>query len=387
MQSQELGMKPIPNFYMLQEDCLIVEQWPQNVKMEKCKVEVIVDVLCATAVLRGAHVFAPGVLGLPSNCTLGERVEVYGDLDGRCNRGLKVPYTGKKIYVGTGYLKMLRHDLFDNGALPSGIAVSMLLPASRIPVINETIYPQGHILLQNLPSIVVGWVINAQPNELILDMCAAPGNKTTHLGEMSANQAHIIAMDKIKQRTDKVDKNCQVHGLNCVKVFCYDSTKCYVENKDEIDAIEDRTIKPPFKLNTFDKVLLDAPCSGLGQRPQLVNKISPKMLESYKFIQQKLFNAAVKVLKVDGILVYSTCTITEEENERMVSWVLRKFSGLELVPAEPLLGGPGLPNTGLTDEQRLMVQRFGPENDPIRPVKDIYKNSIGFFIAKFIKRK
>lgn len=70
----------------------------------------------------------------------------------------------------------------------SGIAVHTLLPASRLPVINESIYPRGQVLLQNLPSIVVGWVVNAKPFEHILDMCAAPGNKTTHLAEMSNNE-------------------------------------------------------------------------------------------------------------------------------------------------------------------------------------------------------
>ncbi|CAK1580262.1 unnamed protein product [Parnassius mnemosyne] len=381
VQRKELGSEQIPNFFFLKEDCLIVDRWPENVVMEKSKNEVIVDVSCATAVLRGAHVYAPGVLGLSSNCKLGEKVDVYGDLDGHCKRGLKVQYIGKKVYVGTGYLKMLRHNLFDNGAQNSGVAVSMLLPASKLPVINETIYPEGQVLLQNLPSIVVGWVVNPQPNEIILDMCAAPGNKTTHLGEMSNNKAFIIALDKTQQKADKIVKNCKAHGITCVNVFAFNSVNCYTECGDG------EVIKPPFPLNSFDKVLLDAPCSGLGQRPLLVNKISSKMLESYKFVQRKLFNAAVKVLKVGGILVYSTCTINEEENERMVAWVLEKFPVLKLIPAEPLLGGPGLPNNGLTDEQRIMVQRFGPEDDSLRPVEDIYKNSIGFFIAKFTKIK
>lgn len=70
----------------------------------------------------------------------------------------------------------------------SGIAVQTILPDSKLPVVNETLYPTGVVLLQNLPSIACGWVVDAQPNEYILDMCAAPGNKTTHLAEMSDNQ-------------------------------------------------------------------------------------------------------------------------------------------------------------------------------------------------------
>lgn len=70
----------------------------------------------------------------------------------------------------------------------SGIAIHTVLPASKLPVVNETLFPKGEVLLQNLPSIVCGWVIDAKPNEIILDMCAAPGNKTTHLAEMSKDQ-------------------------------------------------------------------------------------------------------------------------------------------------------------------------------------------------------
>lgn len=73
----------------------------------------------------------------------------------------------------------------------SGIAVHTILPASRLPVINESIYPKGVVLLQNLPSIICGWVVDAQANEHILDMCAAPGNKTTHLAEMSNDKVSI----------------------------------------------------------------------------------------------------------------------------------------------------------------------------------------------------
>ncbi|XP_038209650.1 tRNA (cytosine(72)-C(5))-methyltransferase NSUN6 isoform X2 [Zerene cesonia] len=339
----------------------------------------MVDASCGAAVLRGSHVFAPGLLGLQPNCKLNDLVDIYADLDGKCKRGLKIHYTGKKEYVGTGYLKKLRCELFDEGIQPSGIGVQTLLPASKLPVINESLFPQGQVLLQNLPSIVCGWVVNAKPNERILDMCAAPGNKTTHLAEMSDNKAIITAIDKTEKKVDLIKQNCEIQGVTCVNAFIFDSRHCYSES-----ASMD-TEGPPFPANCFDKVLLDAPCSGLGQRPRLINSMTPKMLQSYKFIQRKLLAAAVKVLKSGGKLVYSTCTVTLEENEEMVKWALDKFPCLRLVPAEPLCGGPGLPDCGLTDNERLMVQRFGPEEDPLRAVEDIYRNSIGFFIAAFTK--
>lgn len=381
-QKIELKGSNIPKYYFLKPDCLIVEQWPFTINVEKTRNEVIVDPLCAAAVLRGAHVYAPGVLGLPSDCVLNERIDIYGAMDGKCKRGLKVKYDGDKKYVGTGYLKMLRYNIFDKGIQPSGIAVQTLLPASMLPVINETIFPRGHVLLQNLPSIIAGWVVNAQPYEYILDMCAAPGNKTTHLAEMSCNKAVIIAIDKTVQKTNKIQQSCNTQGVTCVKAYTFDSTKCY-SNEDNIK--KENMMNPPYSSNIFNKILLDAPCSGLGQRPQTNNKITPKILQSYKFVQRKLFGAAVKILKVNGKLVYSTCTVTVDENEGMVAWALEKYPCLKLVPAEPLYGGPGLPDVGLSVTERAMVQRFGPENDPLRPVDDLYKNTIGFFIAAFIK--
>ncbi|XP_053609521.1 tRNA (cytosine(72)-C(5))-methyltransferase NSUN6 [Plodia interpunctella] len=379
-QSKELNCaENIPNFYLLRPDCLVIEQWPNDLKLEKGAKHVVVDALCAAAVLRGAHVFAPGVMGVPSGSQKGDIVDIYGDITGQCKRGLKVGYDGKKQYVGTGILKMTRNDLFENGVQPSGIAVHTLLPASRLPVINETLYPKGAILLQNLPSIVCGWVVNAQPNEVILDMCAAPGNKTTHLAEMSNNEAIIIALDKTQQKVAAIKNNYENHGITCINAYAFDSTKCFSEKSNGID------LGPPFPSNSFDKILLDAPCSGLGQRPQLLNKMTPKMLQSYKFVQRKLLKSAVEVLKVGGKLTYSTCTVTEDENEGIVSWALEMFPCLSLVSAEPLLGGPGLPNCGLTEQQRAMVQRFNPTDDSLRIVDPIYKDTIGFFIAQFIK--
>lgn len=376
---EELKSSDIPNMYFKGSDCLVIEQWPICGEIKQAGQEVIVDAACAAAVLRGAHVFAPGVMGLPTSIALHDRVDVYGDLEGKCKKGLKVPFEGPKLFVGTGYLRQTRKQLYDDTVNPSGIAVEIILPASKLPVINENLFPMGDVLLQNLPSIVCGWVVDARAGENILDMCAAPGNKTTHLAEMSGDKAKIIAIDKVESRVEKIKHNCRINSITCVQCYVYDSRKSFSE------ASEGILNGPPFPENSFDKILLDAPCSGLGQRPQLKCSMTPKMLESYKFIQRKLMDNAIKLLKIGGKLVYSTCTITNTENECMVAWVLEKYPNIKLVPAEPLLGGPGWTDCGLTDEQRAMVQRFGPERDSLREVEDIYRDTIGFFIASFTK--
>ncbi|XP_045516991.1 tRNA (cytosine(72)-C(5))-methyltransferase NSUN6 isoform X1 [Pieris brassicae] len=379
LQRNTLNLNEIPHHYFIRPDCLIINQWPETIAREKGKHEVIVDAACGAAVLRGSHVYAPGVLGLPPGCTLDALVDIYADLDEKCKRGLKVEYLGNKKYVGTGHLKKLRSHLFDEGIQPSGVAVETICPESKLVVVNETCFSSGHVVLQNLPSIVCSWVVNPQPNENILDMCAAPGNKTTHLGEMSNNKAFITAIDRTEKKVELIKKNCELQGLNCINAFAYDSRKIHSETGNERGP-------PPYPSNYFDKILLDAPCSGLGQRPRLIsNNMSPKMLQSYKYVQRKLFEAAVKVLKVGGKLVYSTCTITIEENEGLVKWALENFPNIKLIAADPLCGGPGLANCGLIDTERAMVQRFGPHEDPLRPVDLVYKNSIGFFIAAFEK--
>lgn len=103
-------------------------------------------------------------------------------------------------------------------------------------------------------------------------------------------QAIIIAIDKTPQKAAKIQVNCDIQGVTCVTPYSYDSTKICSEMCSDVNK------GPPFPPNCFDKVLLDAPCSGLGQRPQLVNKMTPNMMESYKFVQRKLLCAVSSFL-------------------------------------------------------------------------------------------
>lgn len=207
-------------------------------------------------------------------------------------------------------------------------------------------------MLQNLPSIVCSNVLSPRTGERILDMCASPGNKTTHIAELMGDCGQLIALDKTENKVKLLDEKIKMFGLNSVKCFAFDSTKAVIDDNDLIMDSQKMELIPPFSPETFDRILLDAPCSALGNRPQLRNDISEKMLASYPVVQKKLFKTAVSLLKPGGVLVYSTCTVTEGENENIVAWGLEKFKNMKLVAAEPLLAGPGWPNAGLTDEQR-----------------------------------
>lgn len=203
-------------------------------------------------------------------------------------------------------------------------------------------------MLQNLPSVICARVLNPIPGEKVLDMCAAPGNKTSHLAELMKDDGLIVAIDKTPNKLKILEEKIETYQFKSVKCFAFDSTKLLSND----NCGDDKAIKPPFPSNFFDKILLDGPCSGLGNRPLLKHDISPKMLRSYPVIQKKLFKTAVELLKRNGILVYSTCTVTSGENEEIVQWALNTFNDIELVSADPLLGGPGWPNVGLSDDQR-----------------------------------
>lgn len=343
--------------------------------------EVIVDASCGAAILRGAHIFAPGVLAMQTNTKYDEMVNVYVDLDGCCKKGLSVVYeSDAKLFVGIGVAKMQRFQLFGAEKL-NGIAIRMIQTTSRVPSIGDGYLSDQFALLQNIPSIVCGRVVDPQPGEHILDMCAAPGNKTTHLAQLMHDTGSIIALDRSERRVAILRENVQRAELKCVQCFTFDATKAIAnECSASING------GPPFRAESFDRILLDAPCSGFGNRPLLTSKMSLKALQSYPKLQKKLLDAAAVLVKPGGILVYSTCTVIPAENETNIAWFLEKFGNtFELIAAEPAFGRSGVPNAGLSETDCRKVQNFRPAihtND----ANCMDYDSTGFFICKLRKK-
>lgn len=221
-------------------------------------------------------------------------------------------------------------------------------------------------------------LLDPKPNENVLDMCASPGNKTTHLAQLMNDTGRLIALDKSKSRTLVLKENIQRFKFECVECYNFDATKA-------ISGTSVNSWTPPFKEETFDKILLDAPCSGLGNRPILKSMITKKSVVSFPKLQKRLLEVGMKLLKIDGILVYSTCSVLEVENELNVAWILEKYGNkIELIDATPFFGGHGFINSGLSYEQCRKIQRFGP-NFEKNSVQNHFIDSIGFFICKFRK--
>ncbi|PWA18182.1 hypothetical protein CCH79_00004091, partial [Gambusia affinis] len=350
--------------------------------VEQLSSELVVGAQCGSAVLRGAHVFAPGIISSPKYMKAGDMVSVFSDLEGRCTRGA-TSFQGNKVFVGNGVAEMDRSSIFATETPARGVGVRMVDPLYKSPSFDGVL--PSMVFLQNLPSVVVGHVLAPQPGERILDMCAAPGGKTCHIAALMRDKGEVVALDRIRNKIDRIRQNAQMLSLQSIKAFCFNSTQAVSdEPAQEAEG-------PPFPPESFDRVLLDAPCSGLGQRPIMASTWSLKEICSYPLLQRKLFQAAVRLLKKGGVLVYSTCTVTLSENEEQVAWALNTFPCLSLQPQEPHIGSEGMLGAGLSPEQLRLLQRFSPElsweqTDMTVPLTcRADTDTIGFFIAKFLK--
>ncbi|XP_067649242.1 tRNA (cytosine(72)-C(5))-methyltransferase NSUN6-like [Haliotis asinina] len=357
------------------KDCVVITNRGPKLDIELCDKEVVVDLACGMAVLRGADVFIQGIMAAPTSVHARDQVSVYTDLNGECRKGLTQKFTGHKMFVGNGIAHVGREEIFCSSEGLSGVGIRMTQPVFEAPSLDQVLPAQ--MFPQNLPSIVCGHVLDPQPGETILDMCAAPGGKTVHIATLMQDKGRVVALDKTPQKIARVEKNAANWGITIIETYSGDSRKAL----DDQAAIKGG---PPYPSCSFDRIILDAPCSALGQRPASRNRMKLSELKSYAVYQRKLFSKAVELLKPGGVLVFSTCTVTREENEGQVAWALQTFDNLSLLTQDPHIGGTGLPGAGLSKGDRCKVQRFDPSiltADNQSPDTD----TIGFFIAKFQK--
>lgn len=217
------------------------------------------------------------------------------------------------------------------------------------------IYQKGYIYIQSLSSMIPPLVLDPKPGESILDMTAAPGSKTTQMTCLMENKGYILANELDKIRYEKLKYNVANQGANIVEVINGRGEKIGENYKEK-----------------FDKVLLDTPCSGEGRfsanNVQSYRGWSLKTVNELTKIQKKLFKSAYNALKTKGIMVYSTCTLNKEENEKIVQWALENFE-LKLIDTKIEIKD----SIPVIQEKALKIL----------PSKDME----GFFVAKFKKIK
>ncbi|KAM7390320.1 hypothetical protein PAMA_008475 [Pampus argenteus] len=217
--AEEVSLQILPH-PRIPDVLLLPVKGPRHVK--QLSSEVVVGAQCGTAVLRGAHVFAPGIVASPKYMKAGDVVSVFSDLEGKCTRGA-LSFQGKRVFVGNGVAEMDRSSIFCTDETVRGIGVRMTEPLYQSPSFDGVL--PRLVFLQNLPSVVVGHVLGPRPGERILDMCAAPGGKTCHIAALMGDQGEVVALDRIRNKIDRIRQNAQMLDLRCIKVHCFNSTQ------------------------------------------------------------------------------------------------------------------------------------------------------------------
>lgn len=269
-----------------------------------------------------------------------------------------------KLSLRVNTKRMSRDEVIDSlkeegyESVKSDISPYGIIALNGIPA-DSTLFKTGIISVQDESSMLVAPALNVSPNHQVLDACAAPGGKTMHVAASFLDEekgGKIIALDIHHHKINLINQNANRQDVkNIVEAI-------------ELDA---RNVLDKFEKGTFDRILIDAPCSGLGlirRRPEIRYNKTKKDIESLQKLQIEIINEASKVLKSGGELIYSTCTLTRFENQEVVQDFLAKNSDYEQVNVE-------LPDNQLKTQEdgsiTIYPHQYGTD---------------GFFISRFKKQ-
>lgn len=264
----------------------------------------------------------------------------------------------------------LAHSLINRGVTLEPVGkwskVGLQIFESQVPLGATPEYLAGHYILQAASSFLPVMALAPQEHERVLDMAAAPGGKTTHLAALMRNTGVIFSNDSNKDRAKGLIGNIHRLGVKNTVVCNYSA------------------LEFPKVMGGFDRVLLDAPCSGTGviakDASVKTNKTEADFLR-LPHLQKQLLLAAVDSVdhasKTGGYIVYSTCSVTVEENEQVVQYVLNKRPNVKLVPTGLVFGNPGF--------TKYQSKRFNQSMKETRRYYPHAYNVDGFFVAKFKK--
>lgn len=209
---------------------------------------------------------------------------------------------------------LLKNPIYEKGRL----ADSSLIYRGLGSVTTTPEYREGYISIQDESSQKVAELLNPQPYETILDMCAAPGSKSSHLAELMNDKGRIVAIDLHPHRVSLIREGQKRLRLQSIEPVVGDATKIHLM----------------FSTPIFDRILLDAPCSGLGvirHKPDVLVHSKQDQIDGIIDLQRKLLISAFGVLKPGGTLVYSTCTLNKKENQNQISQFISQFPSMKLI--------------------------------------------------------
>ena len=217
-------------------------------------------------------------------------------------------------------------------------------------------YRDGLFTVQDESSMLVSQVLAPKEGETVLDICAGPGGKSTHIAELMGNKGTILALDVFEHKLKLIDDSAKRMGMSIVET-----------------KLNDATILNDNYINKFDKVLVDAPCSGTGiirRKPDIKWQKNEKDFDEIVELQRKILYNSLEYIKTNGELVYSTCSIDKRENEDKIKKMNKKNKNIKpLRILEPI---PKKVRTKTADEGYLNLYPNVDKTD-------------GFFISKFVK--
>ena len=293
------------------------------------------------------------------DANFGERV-VNNILSGMCEtrnttfrvNTLKSSNEEVENFLNANNIEFEKCDFYDSAYIVKKTEKEML---------DYDICKEGKIYLQSLSSMVPPLVLDAKPGDLVLDMTSAPGSKTTEIAALTNNAATIYANEIDKIRFERLKFNIEKQGANIKELINDDGCNLGTRYPE-----------------TFDKVLLDTPCSGEGRfllnESSTYSKWSTKMVNELSALQVKLITSACKALKSGGTLVYSTCTLNKEENEKIVDYAIKNLN-MEVAPIDLKIKNKLSGDTKGLDKQVKDTIKILPN-----------KNFEGFYVAKLIKK-
>lgn len=185
---------------------------------------------------------------------------------------------------------------------------------------------QGHVYLQGIASMIPPLILDSKPKTNILDLCAAPGSKTSELAALTQNNGTLIACEENSVRFQKLQNTLAIQGANA-----------------QAKNVDSTTLHHEFP-ETFDTILADVPCTAEGRmnisEPRSFTFWSQKNITEHAKLQRRLLRSAFKMLKPGGTLVYSTCTLAPEENEEQIKWLTEEHPSMKVeqisLPVSPI---------------------------------------------------
>lgn len=243
-------------------------------------------------------------------------------------------------------------------SVESSISPDGIIALNGIPAASK-LFEQGLISVQDESSMLVAPALNVSPDHYVLDACAAPGGKTMHIAShfLSARAGgKVYALDIHEHKIRLIQQNAQKQG---------------VQDRVVAEKLDARQVSERFEKETFNRVLVDAPCSGLGlirRRPEIRYTKTKEDIKQLHQLQLEILTAASRTLKNEGELIYSTCTLTKAENQEVIEKFLKENKEFEQLPVD-------LPNNELTLQAdgsiTIYPHQYGTD---------------GFFISRFKKR-